>query len=311
MGLSTLKTNLAMVLRGIGALILAGAIAPAFAQHYFVEDNHGVTGAWYDPATPRQGIVLEVYEGASGVGLIVGSWLTFDAEGRGEQRWYTLAGITNSWGYGDALTIYQNTGGDFNAPPSTSAVPVGTAEIDFYDNNDCTTGYMAYRFDDGSSGAMSLVRLTPNVTCAETKEGPIELPNADFGYSGNWFDPAMAGQGFVFEVNPIGREAFFAWSTYAIDGQSLGASGQRWYTGEGVYVPGSRTIPVILYETTGGRFDTPEPAAHTEAVGTATATFTSCNAAMLTFAFTGGSSAGASGTINLSRVGPAPVDCVH
>jgi hypothetical protein len=40
-------------------------------------------------------------------------------------------------------------------------------------------------------------------------------------------------------------------------------------------------------------------------VGTATLAFQSCSQA-LSYAFTGGSSSGTSGSINLSRVGPIP-----
>jgi hypothetical protein len=72
-----------------------------------------------------------------------------------------------------------------------------------------------------------------------------------------------------------------------------------------------RTVAMTLYETTGGRFDAPtmpEPA--TVAVGSATLAFQSCTAATLTYSFTGGSSAAASGAIALTRVGPVPPGCV-
>jgi hypothetical protein len=163
---------------------------------------------------------------------------------------------------------------------------------------------MQYALTDGShpSGVIPLVRLTPNVTCSTSGE---PLTNADFGYSGNWFDPVTSGQGIILEVNPNAATVFFAWFTYASDGQT----GQRWYTGQRSYVPGTPTGTVMLYETWGNSFDSGDPRSGTFEVGTATATFFSCNAASLTFTFTGGSNAGASGTINLMRVGPTPPGC--
>ncbi|HWD34964.1 MAG TPA: hypothetical protein VG840_02305, partial [Casimicrobiaceae bacterium] len=134
--------------------------------------------------------------------------------------------------------------------------------------------------------------------------------NADFALSGNWYDPATSGQGFVFEVNPLAPVVFFAWYTYSPTGQAAGAAGQRWYTGQGTFTPGGRTIALTLGETTGGVFDQATPAGQkTVGVGSATVTFMSCTTAQLVFNFTGGTSAGRSGTINLSRVGPVPPGC--
>ena len=73
---------------------------------------------------------------------------------------------------------------------------------------------MAYTFTNGSnrSGTVSLTRLTPNATCTSSGDADSK---SDFGLSGNWYDAAKAGQGFMFEVNPIAKVVFFAWYTYA------------------------------------------------------------------------------------------------
>ena len=115
--------------------------------------------------------------------------------------------------------------------------------------------------------------------------------------------------------------SFVVWYTYARDGASRD-KGQRWYTGQGKFVPGERALPMTLYETTGGVIGGgPDPAftVRTQVVGTATATFSDCKTAQLTFDFSAGSNAGqsgtinsnagASGTINLSRAGPVPQNC--
>jgi hypothetical protein len=207
------------------------------------------------------------------------------------------------------LTLYQNVGGNFNAPPATSSVPVGTMVLRA---DDCDTLAMGYSFspEAGASESMPLLRLLPDEPCSTIATNGA---SADFAYSGNWFDPTTSGQGFAFELNPTAGVVFFAWYTYAANGQSQGEAGQRWYTGEATYVPGSRTLPVTLFETNlvwpaGLLYSTPFTA-HSEAVGTATANFFDCHTAQLTFEFTKGRNDQASGTINLVRVGPSPAEC--
>lgn len=277
----------------------------------FDPDQQGLTGSWYEPATSGQGIELEVYPDfvASGTGLVAGAWFTFDgapAGGVDRQRWFTFSGNAQSVNPGVSITIFRNVGGNFDAPPVTTSTMVGSGTLTF---SDCATATLAYSFSDGSgrSGTIPLARITPNVTCTT---GAAASANADFGFSGNWYDASTSGQGFLFEVNPLVPVFFFAWYTYAPAGQAAGAAGQRWFTGQGPYSPGSRTIVVPLYETTGGLFDQPSmPPPSTVPVGTATVTFASCSSAQLQFSFTGGSNAGRSGSISLSRVGPVPAGC--
>ena len=230
------------------------------------------------------------------------------AGGAASQRWYTFSGSVPTGQSSATLTLYQNVGGNFNALPVTSAVPVGSVVLTA---TDCDHITMAYTFTDGSArlGTIAMQRLTPP-TCASSG---TSATNPDFGYSGNWFDAATSGQGVVldFTFDDWGAPSiFFAWYTYAPNGQAQGESGQRWYTGwSAPYDSPLRAIDTPLFETTGGLFDKAAPAPSTASIGTSTLTFTNCSAATLSFNFTGGSSAGASGTINLSRVGPAPADC--
>ena len=113
------------------------------------------------------------------------------------------------------------------------------------------------------------------MTCSTTSARSV---NADFAYSGNWYDPATSGQGITVEINPLSPIAFFAWYTYVSGGTPADAAGQRWYTGQATYSAGARTVAVTLYETTGGLFDAvTTPAPHNTAVGTATLAFQSCS----------------------------------
>jgi hypothetical protein len=274
-------------------------------------NQHGLTGSWYEAATGGQGVEVEVFPNASsGTGSTFVSWFTYDTVigGADHQRWYTAQGPVVTGQPNAALTIYQNTGGNFNAPPVTNAQAVGTATLSF---DTCSSGQLSYTFTDGTSrtGVIPLTRLTQNVTCATSTPYPT---NADFALSGNWFGgAATSGQGFTAEVNPTSGAFFAAWYTYMPNGAAAGAAGQRWYTAQGTFTPGLRSIPVTIYETTGGMFDTPTPAGQkTVAVGTGTMAFQSCSAATFNYSFTGGSSNGLTGTIALSRVGPVPSGCV-
>jgi photosystem II stability/assembly factor-like uncharacterized protein len=268
-------------------------------------DQHGLTGFWYDPQTSGQGFGAEVFPDllSPGTGLAFVTWFTYDSlVGDAEhQRWYTLSGPVVSGQPNASLTIYQNTGGNFNAPPITASVPVGTATLSF---DSCITGRFSYTFTDGSgrSGTIPLQRLMQNVSCSPTG---VAGENIDFIFSASWYDPATAGQGITVEVNPVSNALFFAWETYAPNGANAGPAGQRWYTGQGAFVADSRSIAVQLYESTGGLFNTVPPIPSTVAVGSATLEFQDCSDATLSYSFTGGSNSGASGTIQLGR-GPVP-----
>jgi hypothetical protein len=297
---------------GIGGVQTVATIAPCSLPPTAAVDldQHGLTGSWFKQATSGQGVEVEVFPNpATGTGSTFVSWFTYDTASGGadHQRWYTAQGAVVTGQPSAALTIYQNTGGNFNGPPVTTAQPVGTATLSF---DTCTSGQLQYNFSDGTgrSGTMPLTRLTQNVTCATTMPYPT---NADFALSGNWFGgAATSGQGFTAEVNPMNGAFFAAWYTYMPNGTLAGAAGQRWYTAQGAFTAGMRSIPVTIYETTGGIFDTPTPPGQkTVPVGTGTMAFQSCTAATFNYTFTGGTSAGLSSTINLIRVGPVPPGC--
>ena len=275
-------------------------------------NQHGLTGSWYEMVTSGQGVEVEVFPNpSSGTGSTFVSWFTYDTVigGAERQRWYTAQGQVVTGQPNASLTIYQNTGGNFNAQPITMAQPVGTATLSF---DTCSSGQLSYTFADGTGrvGNIPLTRLTQNVTCSTTTPHPT---NADFALSGNWYGgAATSGQGFTAEVNPKSGAFFSAWYTYMPNGTAAGAGGQRWYTAQGTFTPGMRSIPVMIYETTGGMFDKPTPPGqNTVPVGTGTMAFQSCSAATFSYNFTSGTSIGLSGTIVLSRVGPVSPGCTQ
>ncbi|MFO1399007.1 MAG: hypothetical protein U1F48_18270 [Burkholderiales bacterium] len=292
----------------VGLAAAAACVAPAHAATPMDLDQYGITGNWYDPAKSGQGFSLEVFADTPGVGqgAMFGGWFTFDTAPGGSaerNRWYSLYGNVNAGHASTLLTIYQNVGGNFDAPPVTKSKAVGTA---IFIATSCAEGGLQYDFDDGRSGYMDLVRLTPNVTCATSTPRPTDV---DFTYSGNWFERDTSGQGLIFEVNPVAKVFFATWYTYSPTGDTLiNPMSQRWYTLQGPYTPGARTVDVTLYETTGGVFDNGTPAL-TRPVGTAKVQFASCTAATLDYAFTSGTNENLSGQVPLTRVGPTPAGC--
>ena len=296
----------------LGTATVSLALDPALATLDF--NQAGFSGHWFDPSTVGQGFGIEIFPNqvSPATGQAFGAWFTYELAAPGgveKQRWYTFNGPASANSNVIAVQIFRNFGGNFNAPPVTSGVPVGNGTLSF---STCTTGQLTYAFTDGSarSGVIPLERLTPNVTCSATAARPT---NADYALSGNWFDPATSGQGFTIEVNPNAPILFFSWYTYAVNGGALGAAGQRWFTAQAPFQPGTRTATLTIYETKGGIFDQGTyPPPHTQAVvaGTATLTFSSCSRATLAYNFTGGAMAGARGTIALQRVGPVPPGCV-
>ena len=309
---SATNTVIAIIPVGMAPAALGQFIGPAVATPPATKpdlNQHGLTGSWYERVSSGQGVEVEVFPNpSSGMGSTFVSWFAFDTAigGAERQRWYTAEGAVVTGQPNATLTIYQNTGGKFNAPPVTDPRPVGTATLSF---DTCTSGQLSYIFTDGTgrTGSIPLARLTQNVTCSITTARPT---NGDFALSGNWYDPATSGQGLTVEVNPNNGAFFSAWYTYTPNGAGIGVAGQRWYTAQADFTPGMRSIPVTIYETTGGVFDTPTPPGQqTVVVGTGTMEFQSCSAARFSYQFTGGTSSGLSGFINLRRVGPVPPGC--
>jgi len=121
------------------------------------------------------------------------------------------------------------------------------------------------------------------------------------GLSGGWFEPATTGQGLYLEVYPPRNLVHLGWFTYLPAGQITNPdtpSSQRWYTALGEYEGTTATLTV--YETTGGRFDVPQPPLTLE-VGEIILVFESCSAATMTYEIPGESLAGEFELIRLAR----------
>jgi len=271
-------------------------------------DQRGLSGAWANPATPGQGLVLDVQQDLFGDGraLAFGGWFTYSAAAAGGPRWYTLQGELQRGRSAAELPIYATTGGAFDAVTPATTVRVGLANLRF---DDCGHGTLAYHFTDASAraGTIALTRLTGASSCGATGDTGAAM-RTDL-LSGTWADPSNSGQGLVLALDATHRLLFGAWYTFAPGAGGGDAAAQRWYTLQSTLPEDGDAIDGIgLYETRDGVFDG-AAATTTEAVGGARLRFASCTAATLDYAFTSGGNAGLEGTLDLVRLTPAPPGC--
>jgi len=279
------------------------SVAPAIGPN-----QHGLAGSWANPATPGQGVVLDVqadYYGA-GTGLLFGGWFTYDASTTGDRRWYTIQAQVQAASPAITTAIYQTTGGRFDTALATTTDVVGEATLRF---DDCTHGTLQYLFTDGSArrGTIPLTRLLDNVSC--TPAGDDGSATATDLHAGTWADLSNGGQGLVLDINAAQRVLFGAWYTFAPTADATsGAPGQRWYTLQALLANGTAIDDIGLYETSGGVFDGPQPTT-TVPVGSARLAFHGCSAATLDYAFNAGADAPRSGRLDLVRITAPPPGC--
>ncbi len=145
------------------------------------EINPGLSGAWFNPATPGQGWLIDVIERESGLELFV-AWFTYDASspaaneldgfGSRQHRWFTASGSVT----GDTaeLDILLSSGGIFNDPSVTANQSVGSMTVQF---SDCTNVQISFDFDasDDNDGSVDAIRLSPDVFCQTIVDAAAEV----------------------------------------------------------------------------------------------------------------------------------------
>lgn len=260
------------------------------------------SGAWFQPGTSGQGFSLEILPEQ---GIVFGGWYTYAASNASapspRHRWFTVQAPFSSGQTSIQLTINRNTGGNFNAPPTTQAVPVGTARLTF---QSCTSGRFDYELNlDGTMqrGSIPLTRLGSDAYCAQgwTPSFSFSSNGISPALNGSWYTPSTSGQGLQFSFLPQnGNLVYLSWFTYDLNGQFAGSNGQRWYTISGNYTPGSpQTSNLAIYQNSNGNFDA-APVTSAVQIGTATLSFSSCSTATLTYSIPGRPN----GTIPLQRL---------
>ena len=126
--------------------------------------NSLLSGAWYDPAHPGQGFMIDL---APSQRMLFGAWYTFAPDATGgdaqtSQRWYSLQAAYASPDATsfDDVVIYESPPGVFNGAVDDPVFEVGTARLEFEGCNALTVEY-TFEDPDTRAGTLHLVRLGP------------------------------------------------------------------------------------------------------------------------------------------------------
>ena len=111
-------------------------------------------GAWYDPATSGQGLMLAIEESAA-TSTLFGGWFTYDPDGAADdayqQTWLTLQGSLGTDPNSESkVKIYATVGSEMNGSNPTISHEVGEAKIKI---DGCRSLQMNYRFFAGQIAA--------------------------------------------------------------------------------------------------------------------------------------------------------------
>jgi hypothetical protein len=141
--------------------------------------NHGLSGAWFNPATAGQGILLEIYEQSR---YIFAAWFTYDTSqpdpateyrvGHSGHRWLTAEGGFAADSSSVTIPAYLFKGGLFDDPTEVDpAQDEGSITLEF---EDCSNATMTYDLTaaqvDGSFPLKRILEDNAAKCTAETAE---------------------------------------------------------------------------------------------------------------------------------------------
>jgi hypothetical protein len=125
-------------------------------QEVAFDINTAFNGSWFNPVTDGQGFVFDVLPDSD---VFYAAWFTFSDQAGGdeaEQRWMTASGPLGS-GNSVQLTVYNTTGGAFDAAAAVQSTVTGSMEITF---DDCATGEVSYNLNAGElTGSFNIQRI--------------------------------------------------------------------------------------------------------------------------------------------------------
>ncbi len=237
-----------------------------------VGPGHG--GAWFDPARPGEGWILQILD--SGTATLV--WYSYASDGSGGQDWFIASQGAIAGGRIDFAELSVVRGGRFGDGFDSAAIsvqPRGSLSLEF-DGCDATT----LRFADSATlpaFERRLSRLTSlqGLGCGQPFAAPED---ARARHSGAWFDPARAGEGWIVEAL-AGDGVALTWFTFDPEGRPA------WLYGVGTLDQQSLRIDDLRRVEGGGfagEFD-PE-ALRDQAWGTLNIDFADCDGARLSYA---------------------------
>jgi len=159
--------------------------------------------------------------------------------------------------------------------------------------------------DDGFIGAENLVFTELSVV--STDDQPFVIND---GVDGAWENPAIDGQGMVFDVvnSATQQVVSAAWFTFDLTSppddelDGFGSNQHRWFTLLGEFTGNSATMDIRF--ASGGIFNDEQEVSRADPVGTATVTFFDCFSGQFSFEFFGEDQP--ADTFAIERITPAP-----
>lgn len=138
------------------------AVAAELAQAPAFQVGEHVDGSWFNPATPGQGLLIDVLPEQ---GLLSLGWFTYaetptPGAPASDQRW--LAGLGALGPAGANLRLTRTLGGAFNSPRPVQHIDVGAAVVRFLD---CNRAEFDFAFDSGGTGRIPLMRIPAREGC--------------------------------------------------------------------------------------------------------------------------------------------------
>jgi DNA-binding beta-propeller fold protein YncE len=219
----------------------------------------------------------------------------------------------------DSAGVYLGQlNGKFRSPnfvaidPTTHNIVVSDGLNDRVQIFDSTGAYLSQFLVGGEPEGVAIDPTTHNIGVVDFSLSrveiyapstvPIALDLDQHGLTGSWFQPATNGQGLEVEVFPdlsAPGTGLTQVSWFTFDTVVGGPERQRWYTLSGPVIAGEPIAALTIYQNVGGNFNA-APMTTTQAVGTATLTFSSCTSGQLNYNFTNG--LGRMGGILLTRL---------
>ena len=279
-------------------------------------EHPGRTGAWYDPASAGQGVLIDLVPGSR---TLYAAWFTQDSAAQdaplitpARLRWYSLQAEYTAGARSVELAVFENRGGRFAEPPVTTARQIGSATLEF---TGCASAVLSVTMDEPGRGPLAhriaLRALAVRDPACSTPTPVVEARGFSSAASGAWLDPATGGQGLVAIVQPPaeGRSGLFfaGWFHYDPAGQADDPGQQAWLTLQGdLSTASGGSVELGIFRTLGSHLAGP-PTAHTRRIGSATVRLEGCDQMALHYRFTDAEVAapyrGLEGRLSLGKLG--------
>lgn len=125
--------------------------------------TYAMSGIWADTSTQERGLVVDIDTHQN---VLFAAWYTYTAQANvndlGGQRWFTQQATLASPSATEAanISLYESSGGRFNATHPATTVPVGAAQFTLHS---CSSAALTYQLTAGSNagsiGSLELTRL--------------------------------------------------------------------------------------------------------------------------------------------------------